>query len=76
MNFHAIRLEKILITRGVRLEKKGQDWKLSNGGGKTVVYSPATGVCLRFDALLGKRTRDELRGNPERVAEILEEYVR
>lgn len=74
-NVHGFLLEKILLDRGFAIEKVGRTWIISKGNGKRVSYWPANGIAIHFDPLIGANKREELRGSPDRIAEILGGFV-
>lgn len=73
MNLHAAQLETLLLRRGVTIEKVRTPsvWRISKDGAKTVTYAPLTGRCLLPETPLRRSKWEELKGSPERVAEIL-----
>ena len=47
-----------------------------NANGRRVDYIPSTGVCHTQNMPLMHGRKEQLRGSPERVAEILEGFIR
>jgi hypothetical protein len=76
VNLHAAALRSLLLERGVHVVNVGNAWKVLNGRDRLVTYWPGTGDCAFFDGVAQKHRLQELRGSPERVAEILEDLVR
>jgi hypothetical protein len=76
VNLHAATLRTLLVERGVHVVNVGNAWKVFNGVDRLLTYWPASGECAWFDAASQSHRMDKLRGNPERIADILESHVR
>jgi hypothetical protein len=74
LNHHAIELEKLLLQRGLTINKGQRDWQIAKGNGKHVTYAPANGTVRLHDSSL-RYGRGALRGSPETIACILEGLV-
>jgi hypothetical protein len=72
LNLHAYQLEKLLLEHGCRVVKEsGRAWLITGPNGR-VLYSPETASCWRAQG----KTREQLRGSPRRIAEIIESWVK